>query len=364
MKFFDALKWRFNAPKMPTDHISSAILNQILDAVRLAPTSAGLQPFHLLSIQNQVLKNKLAAAAAKPAELTECSHLLVFSAWTCISDQRIDQHYDAMHALRYISSDHIAPRVAGLKYLFSTMTQAQQAQYIQQHTHVALSLAIAAAAELGIHANPIHEFDTAQINQILCLKDKGLTAVVVLGLSKVIPQPPTQIISTGRPLHLMPVTHPLLKRQIASVSKYPARIVESSCVLVLSRWLNHGATQIAQGDDDANSLLDHLFSAQHTTPSFKDVTIMLPKQHTGQHTFSAAYIGMSKLIKAAATRGMHAMPIEAFDTHQLDQCLDLTQKGLSSVMLLALGRRDPTQDWLLKLEQYRPPHGHFVTQYP
>lgn len=67
-------------------------------------------------------------------------------------------------------------------------------------------------------------------------------------------------------------------------------------------------------------------------------------------------------IAAAAELGIDATPMEGFDKNGLDEFLELKEKGLKSVVLLALGRRAPEHDWLLKLEKYRVPREEFVTE--
>lgn len=66
-------------------------------------------------------------------------------------------------------------------------------------------------------------------------------------------------------------------------------------------------------------------------------------------------------IAAAAELGIDATPMEGFDKEGLDELLGLKEKGLKSVVLLALGRRNPEADWLIKLEKFRIPREEFVT---
>ncbi len=179
MKLLEALNWRYATKQMTGARLDQSDVDLILEAARLAPTSAGLQPFHIISISNQELKEKISPVALNQPQIIQSSHLLVFTAWDSISDVQIDQRYDAMNALRNLSSEKTAETVAGLKQLFASMTQEQQYHHAAKQVHIGFGMAIAAAAELGIDATPMEGLD-----EMLNLKEKGLKSVVLLALGR------------------------------------------------------------------------------------------------------------------------------------------------------------------------------------
>jgi nitroreductase / dihydropteridine reductase len=184
MKLLEALNWRYATKQMTGEKLDQADVDLILEAARLAPTSAGLQPFHILSISDPALKEKISPVALNQPQITQSSHLLVFTAWDSISDAQVDQRYDAMNALRNLSSDKTADTVAGLKQLFASMTQEQQYHHAAKQAHIGFGMAIAAAAELGIDATPMEGFDKDGLDELLGLKEKGLKSVVLLALGR------------------------------------------------------------------------------------------------------------------------------------------------------------------------------------
>ncbi|MBI1452302.1 MULTISPECIES: nitroreductase family protein [Acinetobacter] len=184
MKLLEALNWRYATKQMTGEKLDQSDVDLILEAARLAPTSAGLQPFHIISISNQELKEKISPVALNQPQIIQSSHLLVFTAWDSISDVQIDQRYDAMNALRNLSSEKTAKTVAGLKQLFASMTQEQQYHHAAKQAHIGFGMAIAAAAELGIDATPMEGFDKDGLDKVLNLKEKGLKSVVLLALGR------------------------------------------------------------------------------------------------------------------------------------------------------------------------------------
>lgn len=184
MKLLEALNWRYATKQMTGERLDQSDVDLILEAARLAPTSAGLQPFHIISISNQELKEKISPVVLNQPQIIQSSHLLVFTAWDSISDVQVDQRYDAMNALRNLPSEKTAETVAGLKQLFSSMTQEQQYHHAAKQAHIGFGMAIAAAAELGIDATPMEGFDKEGLDEVLNLKEKGLKSVVLLALGR------------------------------------------------------------------------------------------------------------------------------------------------------------------------------------
>jgi nitroreductase / dihydropteridine reductase len=56
MSVLNSLKWRYATKRMNGDKVPSEKVENILDAIQLAPTSIGLQPFTVLVIETQELR--------------------------------------------------------------------------------------------------------------------------------------------------------------------------------------------------------------------------------------------------------------------------------------------------------------------
>ncbi len=83
MSFLSNLNWRYATKKFDTNQkVSDADLDAILEAIRLTPTSFGMQPYHFYVVSNQEIKEKIQAAAWNQPQIGTSSHLLVFAART------------------------------------------------------------------------------------------------------------------------------------------------------------------------------------------------------------------------------------------------------------------------------------------
>lgn len=67
----------------------------------------------------------------------------------------------------------------------------------------------------------------------------------------------------------------------------------------------------------------------------------LPPDAAGIWASKQVYLALGSLISTAARMHIDASPMEGFDATKFDEILGLTQKGLASVVICALGYRSP-----------------------
>ncbi|ARS52562.1 nitroreductase family protein [Kushneria konosiri] len=77
-----------------------------------------------------------------------------------------------------------------------------------------------------------------------------------------------------------------------------------------------------------------------------------------------AYIGLGMILSAAALERVDASPMEGFYPEKLDEALGLGEKGLKSVVMVALGYRDTERDPGAEREKVRRDREHFVVRLP
>ncbi|SFJ94265.1 nitroreductase family protein [Celeribacter neptunius] len=181
--FLDKLDWRYAAKKMdPNRPADEAKVAKIVDAIRMAPTSSGLQPFHLFVIRNADLRAKLRGAAFDQPQLTDGSHLLVFAAFDDYSDARIDAVVDQHAEERPGTREALETYYGTLKSMYLPRTAEENFDHAARQAYIALGFALAAAAELGVDTTPMEGFDPGQFDEILGLRDKGLKSAVILAI--------------------------------------------------------------------------------------------------------------------------------------------------------------------------------------
>ncbi|MHC5202245.1 nitroreductase family protein [Myroides sp. LJL119] len=183
MELLKALQWRY-ATKRYDSHVKldHQKVMEIIEAARLAPTSSGLQPFEVILIKNQQLKQKLVPIAMNQPQVKECSDLLVFASWDSYTDQRIDKVFDNMEKKRDLAKDSMLDYKNSLKANFAALSVEQQANHAAKQAYIGFGMAIAAAAELRIDASPMEGFYNQELDKELSLDQKGLKSVCLLAL--------------------------------------------------------------------------------------------------------------------------------------------------------------------------------------
>ena len=183
MALLDDLKWRHAVKAYdPNKKLDKAVVEQIVEAARLAPTSSGLQQFRLIVVGNQELKEKMVAGALNPDCMRECSHVIVFAAWDEYTPERIDAIYDKTTDERGLVRGRFKRYTDMLKENFGKMSKEQQFQHAANQSFIALGLALAQAAELKVDSTPIGGFDSKLVDELLGLPAKGLRSVSLLYL--------------------------------------------------------------------------------------------------------------------------------------------------------------------------------------
>ena len=182
MSFLANLNWRYATKTYDTAaRLAPEKLDQILEAIRMAPTSSGYQPFDVMVISNPAIREKLRAAADNQRQLTEASVVLIFAAWENIHAGNLGKVFDNFAAVRGVS-DSLAARRKGAIASFEAKTAEQNFNHAAQQAFIGLGFCLAAAAELKVDSSPMGGFNSAQFDEILGLKEKGLRSVVILCL--------------------------------------------------------------------------------------------------------------------------------------------------------------------------------------
>lgn len=183
MSLLEDLNWRHAVKAYdPTKKVSEENINKILEAARLAPTSSGLQPFRVIVVENQELKEKMVAGAFNPEVMRDSSHVLVFAAWDSYSDEKIDKVYDYHTDVRELPRGRFSSYTDLIKGIYGAQTPDEHFAHTARQTYIALGLAMAQAAELRVDSTPAEGFNNEVVDEILNLKELGLKSVTLLYL--------------------------------------------------------------------------------------------------------------------------------------------------------------------------------------
>ncbi|HAI57088.1 MAG: NAD(P)H-dependent oxidoreductase [Saprospiraceae bacterium] len=180
MSIIQKLNERYATKAMNGEVVPQGKIDNILEAIRLAPTSSGLQPFEVFVITNPEVKSQIREIAWNQSQVTDCSHLIVFAAWDNYTADRINYMFDLTNEIRGVKNegwenyrqmllDGYPARDANVNY-----------EHAARQTYIALMAAMTQAVYEGVDSTPMEGFDPEALDRILGLKEKNLRSTIIL----------------------------------------------------------------------------------------------------------------------------------------------------------------------------------------
>lgn len=182
MQLVERLKWRYSAKRMNGAEVSSEKIRAILDAIALAPSSMGLQPFQVLVVEDPGVKKEIFQKACGQPQILECSHLLVFCGWTSVENHQIDGYMQTIAQARNIPVSQLDDFKKSIQKFAGNMTSGQIKEWAARQSYLALGTAIDAAALSHVDATPMEGFSSQALDELLELPERNLHANVLLAL--------------------------------------------------------------------------------------------------------------------------------------------------------------------------------------
>ena len=182
MNAVEAMQWRYAVKAMNGEKVSDDKIERILEAIRLSPSSSGLQPYELLVITDQVLKTELRPAAHNQSQVEDCSHLLVFAAWDTYTADRVKAWFDLVIEVRGVQGEGWEKYRNSILSSYVPRAAEVNFEHASKQAYIAFGIAMLAAAMEEVDATPMEGFKPAEVDRILGLEEKGLKSVLLLPL--------------------------------------------------------------------------------------------------------------------------------------------------------------------------------------
>ena len=181
MSIITALHWRYATKRMNGAKIPKEKMDNILDAISLAPSSFGLQPYSILVIENEAILEKIKPIAMMQPQITEASALLVFAVWATLTYEKIDTYMTRIATERNVAVDSLKQMS---EHIETQLNNSDSDNFIwnSKQAYIALGVALVAAATEEIDSTPMEGFDKNLLDDLLNLKQKGLRSSVIMTL--------------------------------------------------------------------------------------------------------------------------------------------------------------------------------------
>ena len=182
MELLESLQWRYATKKMNGEKIPQDKLERILEATRLAPSSYGLTPYHVIVVEDQELKEQLQGACYGQTQLSESSAVLVFATWDEVTEWSVENYINEIAKQRETPVESLNGLQDMMNGSLTNMTHEQKISWAQRQAYIGLGFALTAAAVEKVDCTPMEGFVPTTVDSILGLKELGLMSVVVLPL--------------------------------------------------------------------------------------------------------------------------------------------------------------------------------------
>ncbi len=175
------LQWRYATKKYDaTKKLSDEQRHIIMEALRLAPSSFGLQPWKFIHVTNPETREKLKAAAYGQSQLTDASDIFVLCSLTNMDETHVDAYVQSIAVQRHLPQESLA----GFREMLLGSIKGRSADTLREwnarQVYIPLGVALAVAAENQIDATPMEGFDPKQFDEILGLESLGVQSRVIL----------------------------------------------------------------------------------------------------------------------------------------------------------------------------------------
>lgn len=180
MSLVKAFEWRYATKKYNTSKkVASEILEDLAETVRLAPSSFGLQPYQFLIVQDPAKLEQISRAAHGQPQITTGAQVMVLAVESNIDEKTVASYIDKAAIARQTERKSLEPREQFVNMMIGKLSYEERIVWAEKQAFLAVGVFVSAAAAAGVDASPMEGFDNVQVNEILGLKEKNLTSVLL-----------------------------------------------------------------------------------------------------------------------------------------------------------------------------------------
>ena len=177
--FIENANWRYATKKFDTTKkVSAENLETLKNAISLTATSYGLEPYKVLIIENQDIKNQLVQASWGQQIVADASHLIVFANILDFGSDQMNAYFDTVVKTRNVPMEALQGYSDFMQSSINSLPLEKRNSWTAKQTYLAMNNLLNACAELKIDATPMEGILPEKYNEILGLNELGLSAVL------------------------------------------------------------------------------------------------------------------------------------------------------------------------------------------
>jgi nitroreductase len=182
MNYLEALSRRYSVKKFNNEIIPQETLHNILESGKLSASSLGLQPYKILVVESEEMKQKLIPAFYNPSQISTCSHLLVIISKKTVDESYINGYFRHISDVRETPMEKLDLFKNSINQHINQKTQDEIFNWAEKQSYIVLANFMYAAALENVDTCPMEGFRQDLIEQILDINPETEKVTVSLAL--------------------------------------------------------------------------------------------------------------------------------------------------------------------------------------
>ncbi|GAA3520146.1 oxygen-insensitive NAD(P)H-dependent nitroreductase NfsB [Aquimarina addita] len=187
----EILDWRYTTKAFNTSKkISAENVDNIKALLRMSPSSINSQPWHFIIASSDKGKKRLAKGTAgffsfNEPKVLNASHTVLFCAKTDVDEKYLQHVTDIEDKDGRFAKEEFKTQNMGAKNLFTDIHKydLKDAQHwMEKQVYLNIGSFLLGVATLGVDAVPMEGIDVKALDEEFGLREKGYTALVMVGL--------------------------------------------------------------------------------------------------------------------------------------------------------------------------------------
>jgi len=181
MNLIEALNTRYATKKFDsTKKLDQTIVDQLIEALRLTPTSYGLQLMKAVLVEDKKIREELVQYSYGQAQVKDASHLIVLCREASATTEKIDQYIQTISETRSVPLESLAGFKKMIHSSILNLPKDKCDLWMEKQVYIALGNLMTACAILGVDACPMEGFNSAAYDEILGLNALELKSILVI----------------------------------------------------------------------------------------------------------------------------------------------------------------------------------------
>jgi nitroreductase len=176
----EALNWRYATKKFdPSKKVKEEDMEDLLTALRMSPSSFGLQPWKFVVVTDKALREKLKENAWGQSQITDSSHLIVLCTRKDINENHIRKFVESIEKTRNMPSGAMKEYEDMMIGFRKGLSDESAVEWSKKQVYIALGFLLLTCAQKKIDACPMEGFDSKKFDELLGLEKENLTSTAL-----------------------------------------------------------------------------------------------------------------------------------------------------------------------------------------